>query len=92
MYLLRVLQLLLWAVAAVACALLALMFGLVSLVVALWNTHRLEALLGGTVLFAALSALCATIGAYLFRNRRRLLEGTLQQLEQDHRQARGGAP
>lgn len=92
MYLLRVLQLLLWAVAAVACAVLALMFGLVSLVVALWDTHRLTALLGGTALFVVLSVLCAAIGMHLFRNRRRLLEGTLQQLERDHRQARGGAP
>jgi uncharacterized membrane protein YqjE len=92
MYLLRVLQLLLWAVGAVACAVLALMFGLGSLLVALWDTHRLTVLLGGTGLFIVLSAVCATIAVQVFRHRQRLLEGTLQQLEHDHRQARGRAP
>jgi uncharacterized membrane protein YqjE len=90
MYLLRVLQMLLWAVAAVAFAVLALVFGLVSLIVALWETHRLTALLGGTLLFVVLSAACGLIGARVFRNRRGLLEGTLQQLEHDQRQAGGG--
>jgi uncharacterized membrane protein YqjE len=90
MYLLRVLQMLLWAVAAVACAVLALVFGLVSLIVALWDTHRLYALLGGTLLFSLLAAICGLIGASVFRNRRHLLEGTLQQLERDQRQAGGG--
>lgn len=89
MYLLRLLQLLLWAVGAVACAVLALMFGLVTLVVALWDTHRLTVLVGGTVLFIALSAVCAVVAARVFRNRARLLEGTLQQLDHDQRQARG---
>jgi uncharacterized membrane protein YqjE len=92
MYLLRVLQLLLWAVAAVACAVLALMFGLVTLVAAVWDTHRVAVLLGGTVLFIALSSVCGLIAARVFRNRQRLLEGTLQQLAHDHRQARGRMP
>lgn len=90
MYLLKVLQLLLWALAAVAFGVLALVFGLVSLIVALWETHRLTALLGATALFVVLSILCALVGLRVFRNRSRLLEGTLQQLEQDQRQAGGG--
>jgi uncharacterized membrane protein YqjE len=92
MYLLRVLQLLMWAVAAIACAVLALMFGLVTLVVAVWDTHRLAALIGGTLLFMALSAGCGLIATRVFRHRQRLLEGTLQQLAHDHHQARGGIP
>jgi len=92
MYLLRVLQMLLWSIAAVACAVFALLFGLVSVVVALWDTHRLVASLAGTGVFIALAAICGVIGARVFRSRRRLLEGTLQQLEHDQRQARGERP
>jgi uncharacterized membrane protein YqjE len=91
MYLLRTLQMLLWSVAAVACAVLALVFGLVCLIVALWDTHRLMGLLAGTLLFVALSVLCGAIGLRVFRNRRHLLEGTLQQLDHDQRQVGGGA-
>jgi uncharacterized membrane protein YqjE len=90
LYLLRVLQMLLWTVATVAFAVLALVFGLVSAIVALWDTHRIEALLGGTVLFVLLSVLCGAIGMRAFRSRPHLLEGTLQQLDHDQRQAGGG--
>ena len=88
-YLLRTVHLVVWAIAAVACCLLALAFGLVTLVVALWDTHRMAALLGGTVAFVALAATFASIGARALRNRPRMLEGTLQQLEHDQRRAGG---
>jgi uncharacterized membrane protein YqjE len=89
LYLIRVVQMLLWAVAALACALLALVFGLVSIVVALWDTHRMAGLLGGTGLFVVLAATCGFIGARTFRSRPNLLDGTLQQLEHDEHSARG---
>lgn len=89
LYLIRVVQMLLWAVAALACALLALVFGLVSIVVALWDTHRMAGLIGGTVLFVALAATFAFIGARTFRARPNILDGTLQQLEHDQHSARG---
>ncbi len=89
LYLIRVVQMLLWAVAALACALLALVFGLVSIVVALWDTHRMLGLIGGTVLFVVLAAISAAIGARTFRSRPTILDGTLQQLEHDHHSARG---
>ena len=88
-YLLRTVHLLVWSVAAVACGLLALAFGWVTLVVALWDTHRMAALLGGTVAFVALAATFASLGARALRNRPRMLEGTLQQLEHDQRRAGG---
>src|SRR6185312_12457111 len=81
LYLLRVVQMLLWAAAAVACALFALVFGLVTIVVAMWDSHRMLALLGGTGLFVVLAALFAWLGTRTFRDRSNLLEGTLQQLE-----------
>ena len=69
LYLIRVVQMLLWAVAALACALLALVFGLVSIVVALWDTHRMVGLMGGTVLFVLLAVIFGAIGARTFRSR-----------------------
>ena len=89
LYLIRVVQMLLWAVAALACALLALVFGLVSIVVALWDTHRMLGLLGGTFLFFALAVIFGAVGARVFRGRPSLLDGTLQQLEHDQHSAKG---
>ncbi len=89
LYLLRVVQMLLLAAAAVACALLALVFGLVSIVVALWDSHRMLGLLGGTGLFLILAAVFAALGARTMRNRPNMLDGTLQQLEHDGHSARG---
>ena len=86
-YLLRTVHMLVWAVAAIACGLLALAFGLVALIVALWDTHRMAGLLGGTLAFVALTAAFASFGARALRNRPRMLEGTLQQLEHDQRRA-----
>jgi uncharacterized membrane protein YqjE len=90
-YALRLVQMLVWAVAAIACILLDIAFGLVAIIIALWDTHRIAGLLGGTVAFAVLALVCGLIGARTFRNRPPLLEGTLQQLDHDHRSANGGS-
>jgi uncharacterized membrane protein YqjE len=89
LYLLRVVRMILWAIAAVACALMALVFGLVSIVVALWDTHRMAGLLGGTALFVVLAATFGAIGARTFRSKPNILSGSIQQLEQDHHSAKG---
>jgi uncharacterized membrane protein YqjE len=89
LYLIRAVQMVLWSIAAVACALLALVFGLVSIVVALWDTHRMLGLLGGTGLFLVLAIVFGMIGARVFRGRPPILDGTLQQLDHDQRSARG---
>jgi uncharacterized membrane protein YqjE len=89
LYLIRAVQMVLWAIAAVACALLALVFGLVSIVVALWDTHRMLGLLGGTGVFLILAIVFGLIGARTFRGRPPLLDGTLNQLEHDQNSARG---
>ena len=91
MYLLGVVQAVVWAVAAIACVLLAMAFGLVTLIIALWDTHRFAGLLGGTACFLVLGALCGLLCARSFRARPPILEGSLQQLEQDHRSVRGSA-
>jgi uncharacterized membrane protein YqjE len=89
LYVLKLVRMLLWALAALACALFALVFGLVSIVVALWDSHRMLGLLGGTGLFVALAILFAVIGARAFRGRPNLLEGSVQQLDHDQHSARG---
>jgi len=89
LYLLRIVRMILWAIAAVACALMALVFGLVSIVVALWDTHRMAGLLGGTALFVALAVTFGVIGARTFRGKPNILSGSIQQLEQDHHSAKG---
>ena len=85
------LRALVWALGAVACALLALVFGLTALVVALWDTHRMLALLGGSALFVALAVILGLLGARSLRNQPPVLEGSLAQLREDQKRA-GGEP
>ena len=83
------LRLLVWAVGAVACAMLALAFGVAALVVALWSTHRMLALLGGSLVFVALTVLFGWLSARALRREPELLEGSLDQLQEDQRRAGG---
>ena len=87
----RSIQLLLWALAAVACAVLALAFAVVAIVAALWDTHRMAGVLGGALLFVVLAAAFGFIASRTFRTGPHMLEGTLAQLETDQQRA-SGAP
>jgi uncharacterized membrane protein YqjE len=89
LHLRALLRLLIWAVGAVACAMLALAFGVAALVVALWNTHRMLALLGGSLVFVALTVLFGWLSARALRREPELLEGSLGQLHEDQRRAGG---
>jgi len=88
-YLVYVAQLLLWGFAAVACALLAIVFALTAVVIAVWTTHRMAGLIGSMVVLLVLAAICGIIGARIFRARPPLLAGTLGQFEHDHRRVAG---
>lgn len=88
-YLVYVAQLLLWGFAAVACALLALVFALTAVVIAVWTTHRMAGLVGSMVVLIVLAVICGTIGARIFRARPPLLAGTLAQFEHDQRRVGG---
>lgn len=90
-FLLRIVHMLLWGLAAVACGLLALAFAVVAIVAALWDTHRMAGVLGGALLFVVLAAVCGFIASRTFRQHPQFLEGTLAQLESDRRQT-GGSP
>ena len=81
---------LIWALGAVACAMLGIAFGVLALIAALWNTHRMLALLGATLAFIALAAIFGYLGARALRIRPDVLEGSLAQLAEDERRARGG--
>jgi uncharacterized membrane protein YqjE len=80
-----------WILGAVACVLLALAFGIIALIVALWDSHRMLGLLGGSVLFVVLGAVLGYVGLRSLRNRPGPLDGSLAQLAEDERRV-GGAP
>jgi uncharacterized membrane protein YqjE len=88
-YLVYVAQLLLWGFAAVACALLAIVFALTAVVIAVWTTHRMAGLIGSMVVLLVLAVICGMIGARIFRARPPLLAGTLGQFEHDQRSVGG---
>jgi uncharacterized membrane protein YqjE len=81
---------LIWALGAVACAMLGIAFGVLAMIAALWNTHRMLALLGATFVFLVLAAIFGYLGARALRIRPDVLEGSLAQLAEDERRARGG--
>jgi len=81
---------LIWAVGAVACAMLGLALAMMALIAALWSTHRMLALLGGTLIFIVMAAIFGYLGARALRVRPDVLEGSLDQLAEDERRARGG--
>ena len=80
---------LVFAVSAVACAMLGVTCGVMALIVALWNSHRMLGLLGGMVVFIALAAILGYQGARALRVHPDVLEGSLEQLAKDERRARG---
>lgn len=86
-HLLALLRVLVWLVAAVACALLAIAFAATALIVALWDTHRTLGLIGGTLAFLALAGVCGALGARTLRRQPPVLEGSLRQLREDQRGA-----
>ncbi len=88
-FLLRAIHMLLWALAAVACGLLALAFAVVAVVAALWDTHRMLGVLCGGGLFLVLAAVFGWIASRTFHARPHMLEGTLTQLETDQHRASG---
>ena len=89
-HVLLLLRMLAWIVGAVACLLLALAFGATALIVALWNTHRMLGLLGGSAAFILLGALLIWLGLRSVRNRPGLLSGSLEQLAEDQSRVSNG--
>ncbi|HEV2284769.1 MAG TPA: phage holin family protein [Steroidobacteraceae bacterium] len=78
---------LLWAVATILCALLALAFCVVALIAALWDSHRVLGLIGGGLAFLLLAIVCGLIGARLFRRAPGILASSVAELDRDRRRA-----
>jgi uncharacterized membrane protein YqjE len=77
----------LWALAATACAMLAVALGTTALVGALWSTHRMLALAAGSAAFVVVGALLGYLGARGLNSQPELLQGSLEQLKRDQRRA-----
>ena len=88
-YLLRTMQSLLWAIAALACALVTFVFIVVAIIAALWDSHRMAGVLGGAGVFALLAIVSALLAARTFRVRPMVLDQTLKQLEHDRNRVSG---
>jgi uncharacterized membrane protein YqjE len=83
------LRMLVWAAGAIVCAMLALAFGVTAIVMALWDTHRMLGLLGGAVTFIVLAVVFGYLGMRTLRVEPGMLEGSLDQLQEDSRRAQG---
>jgi uncharacterized membrane protein YqjE len=88
-YLAYLAQSLLWGFATVVCITLGLFFATITVIAALWQTHRFAGLLGAMGLFLVLALVCGIIGARSLRSRPPLLAGTLEQLGRDQRRVSG---
>ena len=89
-HVLLLLRMLAWIIGAVACLLVALAFGATALIVALWNSHRMLGLLGGSVAFILLGVLLVWLGLRSVRNTPSLLSGSLGELREDERRVSEG--
>jgi uncharacterized membrane protein YqjE len=78
---------LVWALGALACGLLGVAFAMMALVVAMWDTHRMLAILGGSAVFVALAVLFGYLSVRNMQGRAGVLQGSLDQLREDTRRA-----
>jgi uncharacterized membrane protein YqjE len=78
-------RMLVWAVAAIVCGLLAVAFSVTALIAALWDTHRSLGLLAGSAMFVALAVLFGIVGARAIRGQPGILSGSLEQLDEDYK-------
>jgi uncharacterized membrane protein YqjE len=88
-HVLGMVRVLLWALATMLCALAALTFGIVALIAALWDTHRMLALTAGVVTFVLLAAVSAWLAVRAFYQLPPLLAGSIEQLDADQKRTRG---
>ncbi len=89
-HLLALARMLVWAVAAIVCGLLAVAFSVTALIAALWDTHRSMGLLAGSLLFLVFAVLCGLVGARAFRGQPGILSGSLEQLDEDYKRMGAG--
>ena len=79
----RLARLLLWSVASLLAASLALVLGAVTIIIACWDTGRLAAAVGLTALFTTATLVCWWVVRRQVRERPPLLAATRQELAHD---------
>jgi uncharacterized membrane protein YqjE len=79
----RGVRILLWGFVAALSAVLALLLAGVTLIIWFWDTYRMGAAVGVTLLFAALAAVAAAVVRIRMRDKPRLLDATRSELRRD---------
>lgn len=81
-------KLALWGFIAAFAALLALFMGALTVVFALWDTHRLVASLAMVTLFVVIAVAAALVTSHKLRTKPPMLDATLAELAKDRDQLR----
>jgi uncharacterized membrane protein YqjE len=79
----RGVRILMWGFVAALSAVLALLLAGVTLIIWFWDTYRMGAAVGVTLLFAALAAVAAAVVRIRMRDKPRLLDATRSELRRD---------
>jgi uncharacterized membrane protein YqjE len=79
----RGVRILLWGFVAALSAVLALLLAGVTLIIWFWDTYRMGAAVGVTLLFAAVAAVAAEVVRRRMRDKPRLLDATRSELRRD---------
>jgi uncharacterized membrane protein YqjE len=79
----RGVRILLWGFVAALSAVLALLLAGVTLIIWFWDTYRMGAAVGVTLLFAAVAAVAAAVVRRRMRDKPRLLDATRSELRRD---------
>lgn len=79
----RGLRLLAWAMATVMTAIFAVLMAGITVIIVFWDTHRMAATAGVTVVFVVAAVACGLVLRRRLRHRPRVLDATRSELHQD---------
>ena len=79
----RGVRILLWGFVAVLAGVLAVLLAGVTLVIYFWDTHRIGAAVGVTIVFALVAAVAAWVSRKRLHEKSRLLDATRTELRRD---------
>lgn len=87
----RLTGIVLWAIAGIFCGGLAVLMLAITIVIALWDDHRLLAAGLVTLLFVGVAIVAALVVRHRLRTRPPLLAATIGELKRDARALEGGS-
>jgi uncharacterized membrane protein YqjE len=85
----RGVRILLWGFIAVLSGMLALLLAGFTVIVSFWDTHRMAAAVGVTLVFVVMAAVAAWVSRQRLQEKTRLLDATRTELARDVSQLRG---